>query len=120
VVWAGWHLPAFFYLPNYRAMGVAVVPGFALGVVAGAILLTWLYNSTGGSLLAVILWHGVFNVFTASKGGQGTPAMVMSIAVIVWAVAVLALTGPARLSRGATPAFPEPLVVARESVAGAR
>jgi uncharacterized protein len=108
VVWAGWHLPAFFYLPNFRAMGLAGAPGFALGVLAGAVLLTWLYNSTGGSLLAVILWHGMFNVFTASQAGQGTVAMVMSIAVMVWAVAALALAGPARLSRGSTPGVPTP------------
>src|SRR4026207_1804181 len=42
--WAGWHLPAFFYVPSYTAMGLRILPGFFLGVLAGAIVLTWLYN----------------------------------------------------------------------------
>jgi membrane protease YdiL (CAAX protease family) len=46
--WAGWHLPAFFYLPSYTAMGLQILPGFFLGVLAGSIVLTWLYNSSGG------------------------------------------------------------------------
>ena len=42
VLWAGWHIPFFFYLPNYRAMGLAGFPGFALGIISAAIVFTWL------------------------------------------------------------------------------
>jgi membrane protease YdiL (CAAX protease family) len=88
LLWAGWHLPAFFYLPNYAAMGLKVFPGFAFGVVAGAVLLTWLYNSTAGSILAAALWHASFNFVTASAAGTGTVAALTSVAVIVWAAVV--------------------------------
>ena len=37
-----------------------------IGVLAGAIVLTWLYNSSGGSVLAVVLWHASFNFVSAS------------------------------------------------------
>jgi membrane protease YdiL (CAAX protease family) len=104
--WAGWHLPDFFYVPTYMNMSLTLIPGFVLGLLAGAILLTWLYNSTGGSLLAVMVWHGTFNYVTASQAGQGTVAMVVSILVMVWAVAMLILAGPARLVHGATPSPP--------------
>ncbi|MDZ7336120.1 MAG: CPBP family intramembrane metalloprotease [candidate division KSB1 bacterium] len=56
VFWALWHLSAFFYLYD-----PTIVIGFLLGVLAGAIVFTWLYNSTGGSILMVTLLHGVFN-----------------------------------------------------------
>jgi membrane protease YdiL (CAAX protease family) len=50
--WAGWHLPAFFYLPSYSAIGLALLPGFFIGILSGAIVLTWFYNRSGGSVLA--------------------------------------------------------------------
>ena len=59
IAWAGWHLPLFFYIPSYTAMGVRVLPGFFLGLFAGSIVLTWLYNSSGGSVLAAALWHAL-------------------------------------------------------------
>jgi membrane protease YdiL (CAAX protease family) len=87
--WAGWHLPAFFYVPSYTAMGLRILPGFFLGVLAGAIVLTWLYNSSRGSVLAAVLWHASFNFVTASPNAGGLAAAVTSSLVMVWAFAVL-------------------------------
>lgn len=98
VVWAAWHIPAFFYVPTYREMGASGAPGFFFGILSGAILLTWLYNSTGGSILMVAIWHGMFNFFTASSAGHGTVAMVISIEVMIWAVALVLLDRPANLA----------------------
>jgi membrane protease YdiL (CAAX protease family) len=89
VFWVTWHIPAFFYLPNYREIGLWFFPGFALGVFAGAIIYTWLFNGTGGSVPMAALFHGVFNFFTASAAGQGIAAMVASILVIVWGFVLL-------------------------------
>jgi membrane protease YdiL (CAAX protease family) len=87
--WAGWHLPAFFYVPSYSAIGLRILPGFFIGILAGAIVLTWLYNSSGGSVLAAVLWHASFNFVTASPNAGGLVAAVTSTLVIVWAVAVV-------------------------------
>ncbi len=76
------------------------VTGGAAGLLSGAVLLTWLFNSTGGSVLAVALWHGFFNVFTASAAGTGTVAAAMSTVVMVWAIAPLIAAGVAHYSRG--------------------
>lgn len=84
-------------------MEIYGVPGFVLGLLSGAVLLTWLYNSTSGSILAVALWHGLFNFFTASEAGQGTIAMVMSIAVMAWAIGLVFLAKPESLSRTRKP-----------------
>ena len=98
VVWAGWHLPAFFILPNYRALGLILFPGFMLGVICGAIVYTWLYNSTQGSVLTAILFHGAFNFVTASKGGEGLVAAILSTVIVVWAIVVILLYTPDTLA----------------------
>ena len=74
VAWAGWHLPAFFYVPSYAALGLRVLPGFFIGILAGAIVLTWLYNSSHGSVLAVVFWHASFNYVSASPNAGGFAA----------------------------------------------
>lgn len=93
--WALWHLPLFFY--SYE---VSVLPGFLTGLFAGAILFTWLYNSTDGSILMTALWHGTFNFATACVTCKtSVSAAVISTLVIVWAVLVVVLFKPASLTR---------------------
>lgn len=70
-------------------MAPLVLPGFAIGVAAGSIVYTWLYDSTRGSILAVVLFHGSFNFVTAPQAGTGMVAAVASTLVMVSAVAVL-------------------------------
>jgi hypothetical protein len=89
IVWAGWHLPAFFYLPSYTAIGPRILPGFFLGILSGAIVLTWLYNRSGGSVMAAVLWHASFNFATASPHAAGLVAAVTSSLVMVWAVVIV-------------------------------
>jgi membrane protease YdiL (CAAX protease family) len=87
--WAGWHLPAFFYVPSYAAIGLRIVPAFFFGILAGAIVLTWLYNRSGGSVMATGLWHASFNFVTASPDAAGVAAAVTSTLVVVWAIVVM-------------------------------
>lgn len=91
VFWVGWHLPAFFYLPTYIKLGLGIFPMFALGVICGSVVYTWIFNSTKGSVLIAVLFHGVFNFVTASKAGEGLVAAVLSTLVIFWAVGVIIL-----------------------------
>jgi len=94
--WASWHVPMFFYVPSYLTLGLRIVPGFFLGMFAGATVLTWLYNRSGGSVLAVALWHASFNFVTASPNAGGLAAAVTSTLVMVWAVIVVWPTRRAR------------------------
>jgi len=82
--WALWHLPAYFYLYD-----PAIAPGWLIGQFAGAILFTWLFNSSTGSVLIVAIWHGCFNFITSSQAGSGLLAAVVSTVVMVWAVIIL-------------------------------
>jgi membrane protease YdiL (CAAX protease family) len=98
-LWIVWHLPAFLYLPTYMKLGVTVLPGFALGIVAGAVVFTWLYNGTRGSILLAALAHATLNFTSGSPVGDPVIAALISTAVMVWAVVVILVWKPATLSR---------------------
>ncbi len=93
IFWAFWHLPQFFYL-----FDPAIAIGWGIGLFAGAILFTWLFNSSGGSILIVAVWHGCFNFMSASDAGSGILAAVVSTIVMVWAVLVIVIFKPKNLS----------------------
>jgi membrane protease YdiL (CAAX protease family) len=96
VGWAGWHLPMFFVLETYRTLGPAILPGFVLGIVSGSIVLAWLFNRSGGSIVAVALWHGSYNFFSGTAAASGLVAAVVSTAVMIWAVMLVVLELRAR------------------------
>jgi len=86
VLWAGWHTPTFFVVETYRAMTVPmIVGGFGLGICAGAIVLSRVAQRTGGSILAAALWHGFYNMTSATAAGRGVIAAVTTTCVMVWA-----------------------------------
>jgi membrane protease YdiL (CAAX protease family) len=99
VLWALWHLPLFFY--SYEP---SIIPGFLVGLLAGAITFTWLYNGSGGSILIAATFHAFFNFVTACAACQtGVSAAVVSAAVMVWAVllAIYYLRSGQRVSKRA-------------------
>lgn len=93
VFWALWHLPAFFYL-----FEPSIAIGWLIGLFAGAIVFTWLFNSSGGSILIVAVWHGCFNFITSSNAGNGMVAAIVSTIVMIWAVVVVLIFKPSALS----------------------
>ena len=58
LVWAGWHLPLWF-IPGQVEQSLLM---FAISALMLSVVLAWLYNSTGGSLLIVVLAHSANNV----------------------------------------------------------
>jgi membrane protease YdiL (CAAX protease family) len=59
-VWTLWHLPL---MGNEFA--ASVVPAFIVNVFAATFVLTWLYNSTGRSILLAMLFHAAVNTIGA-------------------------------------------------------
>ncbi|MDQ2749690.1 MAG: CPBP family intramembrane metalloprotease [Actinomycetota bacterium] len=91
VLWAGWHIPQFFFLKSYQDFSIAMLPVFVFGLTCGAVLWTWIYNRTG-SILAVAAWHGLYNMTGATKaatGGSGVISAAMWTFVVVAALALL-------------------------------
>jgi membrane protease YdiL (CAAX protease family) len=91
VVWAGWHLPLFWVVANFRELGLGGRIGWAAGLLCGSICLTWLYQSAGRSILVVALWHTAFNFATATRASAGVAAAVASTAVMIATVAILVM-----------------------------
>lgn len=85
-LWVGWHLPMFFYRDTYIQMGIMAFPMLALSLLFAAMIFTWLYNSTNGSLWMVIIFHAVFNWLTSNEAGGQFAAIMLSVVVILWAM----------------------------------
>jgi membrane protease YdiL (CAAX protease family) len=105
IPWAVWHVPSLLYLGNLRSLGI-MLPGFFIGLILGGIVYTWLFNSTGGSVLMVALLHASMNFVTASRAGQGAMAAIVSTAFMVWGILVVILFKPANLARSERPVAP--------------
>lgn len=101
-IWALWHLPLWltgepgrtptFYLP------------FFASALAFSVILTWVYNSTGGSLLMVVLLHATANLPVTlaidELGSRATvPVVLFWGLMVVAAIVVVIVAGPEYLSR---------------------
>lgn len=94
-----WHLPAFFFRDTYTAMGLLLgLPMLFVSVVSASIIMTWLYNGTRGSLLMIVLFHGLFNFFSVSEAGGESAAIIMSAVIVFWAVRVVNVYGRQNLA----------------------
>ena len=91
-IWALWHLPQFFYL-----FDPSMLVGWLIGLFAGAIVLTWIYNSAVDSIPVVAILHGCFNFITASTADSGYLPTIISMIVILLAILLIICTGPKNL-----------------------
>lgn len=100
--WGFWHLPL--WLTGTDSHPPSMFPAFVLAVIAMSVTCTWLYNSTGGSLLIVVLYHATANLpitlLITPLGEQGTRPFLIYLALfVVVTAAIVAAAGPAHLSR---------------------
>jgi membrane protease YdiL (CAAX protease family) len=95
-IWALWHLPFFFTVATYRHFPVPGYVGFVFGLACGSIVLTWLYNGTGGSILACAIWHGLYNLGTGTAAATVTIQAVITTLVYVQAFLLVGLELRAR------------------------
>lgn len=91
-VWSLWHLPTFFIRDSYQAgLGIGT-PDFWLffaGIIPLTFAFTWIYNNTGRSTLAVILFHSMVN-FTGELIALSERADTLSI--VLWIVVAIGIT----------------------------
>jgi uncharacterized protein len=105
LVAALWHLPKFLTVGGPQDFPFGF---FLFEAVAQAILYTWVYNSTGRSLLLVTLLHASSNTATVflpilpAATGDSTALLISFGVHCAVAAAVVLVAGPARLSRATT------------------
>ena len=97
--WAAWHIPLFLYRPGYTSMGLGGTVGWLASLFTGAVLLTWLFNASRGSLLVVSLFHAAIDIVFTSDVASPMTVTAAGALVTVWGLAVLALAGPRTLAR---------------------
>src|SRR5215472_6475424 len=101
VLWGLWHLPLMIArgLPVTIA-GLVQLVFFILLVTAWAVLFTWVYNNTNGSLFLMVLMHTVLDIAALTIQASNWIGSALWL-IFIWAtVAVVVVrTGPARLSR---------------------
>ena len=97
---AVWHWPLF--LPHSYLSDVPIVP-WTVSIAAEAIVLTWIFRNTGGSVLMAALFHGMENIAQTLFDGidplwmpryRSTIDVVLAIIIVL--VAGTELTGRAR------------------------
>src|ERR1051326_1850938 len=105
VLWGLWHLPLFLFTPGYNGAGTGLVGvslpfvEFVIGEVALAIIFTWVFNNTRGSLLLTMLLHASANTIIGTV--FLTPRGYLSLYLAYWVVAALLIvTTRGRLSSG--------------------
>jgi membrane protease YdiL (CAAX protease family) len=100
VVWAFWHLPDFLTRAQGGGPGTGWgafftnLPIFVVMVVAISIVMTWVFNHSGGSLFIMILLHASINtagILPELFPAANIPIMTMSNLAMLMAVAVPAL-----------------------------
>ena len=83
LAWGAWHLPL---IVSYSDP----VLGYFLLIVANTILITWVFNNTGGSLLLAMLFHASLNVsFNVLGIYQDDPVRL----ILTWAVVLVVVLG---------------------------
>ena len=107
VIWALYHLAQWF-IPSTGQADKWPFPIFAVYCVALSVLLAWIYNGTGGSLLLAILAHAAMNAApepwaaawqalpAATRGPY--PLIFITVVVVVLALIVALRTTPATLT----------------------
>jgi uncharacterized protein len=118
-IWAVWHLPYFFTVATFRGFAPVGYVGFVFGLACGSIVLTWLYNGTGGSILACAVWHGLYNLETGTAGATATIQAVTTAFIYVLAFLLVGFELRAR-RRGEAPILgPRPGATSPSGLPGA-
>jgi membrane protease YdiL (CAAX protease family) len=105
VLWGCWHVPAFFYAGTGKSGGLETVVLFTLLTTALAVVFTFVYNGTLGSLLIVVLLHGAFSGsengikrLVPDLAGDAAATILFGALVLITASVIVVVFGPRTLS----------------------
>jgi uncharacterized protein len=104
LVWAAWHLPLFW--THGAPLEGRPFPLLVLELVPTAVLVTWVFNHTQGSILLAILLHATHNLagpdLPSADEGFFTPFLLVT--GLKWALALLVLMADPRFRLRGAPA----------------
>ncbi len=88
VLWALWHLPLFVFSAGLSTMAPVGLIGWGASMVTGSLICTWLFNSTGGSIAVLAVFHAALDVFIGSPTGGEIVANVMGSTIVIAALTI--------------------------------
>jgi uncharacterized protein len=97
LLWSLWHLPHFLTETQRGGPGTGLsifyinLPIFIVSVIAMSIIMTWVFNHTGGSLFIAILLHTSINAFSTVQSHLSTPILTSTDLPFLIGFGVLAL-----------------------------
>ena len=89
VGWALWHIPTLITNENYRQMNPLMLLGWYFAILTGSILMTWLNNATGGSLLLLALFHGILDIAMINEALTLQAVNLMGMLISFWGLAAI-------------------------------
>ncbi len=102
VVWWLWHLPLVFIPGKFMVNDLPLFGLLGVEIILTSILFTWIYNNSGGSVLAALLFHTMMNwsIWALNPSMQVTGVTIgMTIGLLLLAVGVvLRIFGAQRLA----------------------
>jgi membrane protease YdiL (CAAX protease family) len=100
LVVAVWHIPTFFIQGLSGTALLLFIVSFVVALMSFCVVMTWLYNHTGGSLLLATLMHLGFNVaLTLSVAPLEVQVAILAGLYLVLALIVTLTAGASDLSR---------------------
>ena len=97
VIWAAWHLPLLPVLTSLEVVSSpAMLPLFWFGLACLSVILAWVYNRSGGSVLIAAIWHGTYNLAAGTLAAQEGINVAFTIFVMAWAAILVWLEIRAR------------------------
>jgi membrane protease YdiL (CAAX protease family) len=101
VLWGAWHLPLFLFSAGLGTMPRVGLIGWAASIVTGAVICTWLFNASGGSIAVLALFHACLDILITSPTGGDVLQNVMGATVVIAALVIPRRYGRERLARSA-------------------
>jgi membrane protease YdiL (CAAX protease family) len=93
VLWGLWHVPLFFIKGYYQNelwnMGIIYVINFFAQVLSAAILMNWMYYKNNRSIIAAVLFHFMFNLFSELFQTEQFTKCIVTIILLVISVVVI-------------------------------
>ena len=94
LAWGAWHLPLMYiYYGGLTPLNVL----FTVDMVASSIIMTWLMNSTKGSMVTVLLFHASLNI-SINFLDIGEPGWMVHVLAWIVALIIVYRYGPTNLS----------------------
>ena len=97
--WALWHWPLFLYRPGYVGMDAAGIAGWSFSLLTGSVLLTWLFNSSRGSLMVVAIFHATVDIAFTCDAATPAVAGVMGVLITLWGIVTVVVMKPGDLAK---------------------